>query len=687
MQLLEQHFDAAFAAPDGIKKLRELILTLAMQGKLVEQDPSDQPASELLEEIEQEKRRLVAAGKIKAPKPLPVIEADEVPYEVPTGWEWIRLGEFLEMFNGFAFKPTDWIEKGLPIIRIQNLNSDRAPFNYCDPQSAKPQNLVFDGDLLISWSGTPGTSFGAFIWNRGEGVLNQHIFKCKQIGRSYITEFLQRSINNRLDYLISQAQGAVGLQHVTKGTLERMLLPLPPRAEQRRIVARIDELMARCDELEALRAEREQKRLDAHAAALNALLGAQEPAAFADAWQFITQHFSDLHSVPKNVAELRKAVLQLAVMGKLVEQDPNDPPASELLKEIQEDKNRLIVAGKIRASKSLPPVTPEEMPYQVPGGWEWVRLGDLALASDSGWSPQCLPQAREGNAWGVLKVSAVSWGEFRPAENKALPDGLEIRPDAEVRTGDFLISRANTEELVARSVIVNEAPIHLMMSDKIVRFLLSDFINKKFVNVCNGASYARLYYASNASGTSSSMKNVSREVMSNLPVPLPPLPEQRRIVAKIDQLMALCNQLETALASQTGSQSALLASVMAAVTPASAAPTRRAAPARASAGETVRRGPGRPRKEVAEASSEHEGATVVRRKPGRPRKEPAEAVAVEGTPVMARRGPGRPRKNSEEPTRSIPEAASETDAIRRLEVMKVERAQGTRQVGLFDPEV
>ena len=136
--------------------------------------------------------------------------------------------------------------------------------------------------------------------------------------------------------------------------------------------------MARCDELEALRAAQQQQRLNVHTAALSRLLGATEPQAFAQAWQFVAQHFGDLYSVPQNVAELRKAVLQLAVMGKLVPQDPNDPPASELLEEIEEEKRRLVAAGKIKAPKPLPPVKPEDRPYEVPDGWEWVRLGNIS---------------------------------------------------------------------------------------------------------------------------------------------------------------------------------------------------------------------------------------------------------------------------------------------------------------------
>lgn len=176
-----------------------------------------------------------------------------------------------------------------------------------------------------------------------------------------------------------------------------------------------------------------------------------------------------------------------------------------------------------------------------------------------------MPEARSQSQWGVLKVSAVSWGKFNPDENKALPPDKAPRPECEVKAGDFLLSRANTDDLVARSVIVEETPEMLMMSDKIVRFQLSPHISKHYVNVVNGVDFSRTYYISNASGTSSSMKNVSRKVMSELPVPLPPINEQHRIVARIDQLMTLCDSLDQQINAASGKQNELLNSVMAGV--------------------------------------------------------------------------------------------------------------------------
>ena len=149
--LLEKHFDTAFAAPDGIARLRELILTLAMQGKLVEQDANDMPASELLKEIEAEKQRLVKEGKIKKPKPLPPIKPEEVPYELPQGWEWVRLGDIGDTNIGLTYSPSDVSETGIPVLRSNNIQNgilDLADLKRVN-KDVKESVLVQDGDLLI----------------------------------------------------------------------------------------------------------------------------------------------------------------------------------------------------------------------------------------------------------------------------------------------------------------------------------------------------------------------------------------------------------------------------------------------------------------------------------------------------------------------------------------------------------
>lgn len=579
--LLEKHFDTAFAAPDGIARLRELILTLAMQGKLVEQDPNDPPASELLKEIEKEKASHEGT-KTRRKEKLPPIKPEEVPYELPQGWEWVKIRDICHDWGQkipvalFTYIDVGAIDNKLGAIssNTQLLDASEAP--------SRARKIVKPGTVIYSTVRPYLLNIAIVEKEYDPEPIASTAFAILHPFASVSARFIYHYLRSPafIRYVESTQKG-VAYPAINDGDFFSGLFPLPPLPEQHRIVARIDQLMARCDALEKLRKEREEKRLAVHAAAIKQLL---DPSlcAFApsreensstlrafvpscEPFAFLDQHFGELYTVKENVAELRKAILQLAVMGRLVEQDPNDPPASELLKEIEAEKQRLVKAGKIKKPKPLPPIKPAEVPYELPLGWEWVRLGDLSLSSDSGWSPQCLPEQRLQGQWGVLKVSAVSWGKFNPDENKALPSDKVPRPECEVKAGDFLLSRANTDDLVARSVIVDETPAMLMMSDKIVRFRLSPYISKHYVNVVNGVDFSRTYYISNASGTSSSMKNVSRKVMSELPVPLPPINEQHRIVARIDQLMALCDTLDQQIDTTNGKQSELLNAVMAQV--------------------------------------------------------------------------------------------------------------------------
>jgi len=257
-ELLLAHFIRISDAPDAVARLRKFILDLAVRGKLVEQDSADEAASKMFARIIAEHRRMKGSS---APKECSgIVTPDEIPFAIPKNWYWVRLGERLELYNGRAFKPSDWIPAGLPIVRIQNLNNETAPFNYCAESDVQPRHIINSGSFLISWSGTPGTSFGAFIWQRGIAALNQHIFSCFQRGETFFDRFLKIAINGRLDEMISKAHGGVGLQHITKGKLEFLPLPLPPLAEQHRIITKVDELMALCDGLEAAKREQETRR-------------------------------------------------------------------------------------------------------------------------------------------------------------------------------------------------------------------------------------------------------------------------------------------------------------------------------------------------------------------------------------------------------------------------------------------
>ncbi len=546
MEQLEKYFDTAFDAPDGVKKVKELILSLAFQGKFNKRTKKHQIASDLLENIEIEKRNLIKTGKIKVKKDLNRDNTKNVSDELPNGWSWVSLREISYDLgqktpsSNFTYIDVGSVDNinGRISEAVQILDSKEAP--------SRARKIVREGTIIYS-------TVRPYLLNI---AIVEKVYKPEPIASTAFAILHPFSgINNRYVYFylrspkflkhVENLMKGVAYPAINDGDFFKALIPLPPTIEQNEIVAKIDQLMSRCDELEKLRAKRHQKRVDIHTAAIRKLLDAPDQETFDEAWHFIIRNFKELYSVKENVAELKKAILQLAVMGKLVPQDPKEGTARELLEEIEREKRKMVKGGKMKESKPSSQIIQQDSPYEIPKSWILATLDSISLKSDSGWSPQCLATQRKGNDWGVLKVSAVSWGLYNPDENKALPKSETPRPDCEVKKGDFLISRANTDELVARSVILHDTPDKLMMSDKIVRFKLSTLVNKDYINICNNSSISREYYIMNASGTSSSMKNVSRNVMRNLVIPLSPKEEQDRIVSKTNQLLSLCSSLES----------------------------------------------------------------------------------------------------------------------------------------------
>jgi len=543
--LLTDNLPLLAGAPNGIKKLRELILELAVRGKLVPQDPSDEPASELLKRIAEEKARLVVAGK--KGKQQAEINDKEQPFSVPQSWSWVRLGSCLEMINGRAFKPTEWIAAGLPIVRIQNLNKPDAPFNYCDPDTVDDRHVIDTGTILISWSGTPGTSFGAFIWERGKAALNQHIFSCFQVGDAFFDKFLKLAINTRLEELIAKAHGGVGLQHVTKGKLEALTLVLPPLAEQHRIVAKVDELMALCDRLEAQQADAES----AHAQLVQAMLGSLTQAAdaedFAASWQRLAEHFHTLFTTESSIDALKQTLLQLAVMGKLVPQDPSDEPASELLKQIAEEKAQLVAQGKIKKQTLLADSLEKNKPFEVPEAWEWCRVSDL-ISIKHGYAFSSAYFCESASSY-VLTTpgSFFEAGGFRDRGDRTKYYCGPVDQEFALHAGDLIV--AMTEQaagLLGSTAFVPKDEKIYLHNQRLGKLIFdSETVFSGYIfHYFNGA-YFRSCIADSSTGMK--VKHTSPGKIGAVFFPLPPLAEQHRIVAKVDQLMALCDQLKTRL--------------------------------------------------------------------------------------------------------------------------------------------
>jgi type I restriction enzyme S subunit len=501
---LMAHFDQISDAPDAVGWLRRFVLDLAVRGKLVEQDPGE------------------AAGASKAP-------TAEEPFPLPSNWSCVPLGGVLHMINGRAFKPAEWLTTGLPIVRIQNLNNKSAPFNHCDPKDVDEKNIINTGTFLISWSGTPGTSFGAFIWQRGKAALNQHIFKCLPTGTEYLDRFLQLAINGRLDEMIAKAHGGVGLQHITKGKLEALALPLPPLAEQHRIVAKVDELMKLCDRLEASQAERERRRDRLVVASLNRLSQPTDPDEFKKDGGFTLSTLNRLSTKPEHIKQIRKAILNLAVRGKLVPQDENDRTVEELLRRI---RNTLASSATTKQKSRSGDLDAEEhQGRQLPTGWVMAPFGQIA-------------RIRTGTLDANAAVAVGEYPFFTCSRTPLRIDKFSFDTAAVLLAGngDFNLKCYEGKFDAYQRTYVLE-PIHWDV--RYCFIVMQAEIEEITVNQRGSAiPYLKL------------------GDIASLAVFLPPLAEQKRIVAKVDELMVICDQLENQLESQQKGRRQLLEALL-----------------------------------------------------------------------------------------------------------------------------
>ena len=363
-------------SPHGMKKLRELILELAVRGKLVPQDPNDEPASLLLEKIAKEKARLIKEGKIKKQKPFPKIGEDERPFGLPVGWEWTRLGNVIEFVNGFAFKSSDFSNTGVGIVKIGDIQSGKivtASMSRVDKAVVADLDdslMVNKGEMLIAMSGATTGKLGfnttseVFYINQRVGKISPYCFQIR---------FLYYPLTTKIAENLAKSMGSA-IPNLSTAQIKDIVFALPPLAEQHRIVAKVDELMALCDQLEQQQTDNNATHQTLVETLLATLTNAADQREFAEAWERIANHFDTLFTTEQSLDHLKQTILQLAVMGKLVPQDPNDEPASILLEKIAREKARLIKDGKIKKQKPLTVIAEDEMPFKLPKGWHFIRL-------------------------------------------------------------------------------------------------------------------------------------------------------------------------------------------------------------------------------------------------------------------------------------------------------------------------
>jgi type I restriction enzyme, S subunit len=546
---LVRHFDLIAQAPGGVARLRELILTLAVQGKLVPQDPSDEPASELLKKIRAEKDRLIAEGKIKRDKPLSEITDGEKPFELPNGWQWIRLGSLLPFRIGKtppSKDPQYWDTEGYDWVSI----SDIEHFGEVQTTQRKITRL---GASLFGYEPLPvGTLIMSFKLTIGKiAVLRTPAYHNEAIVSFHPitgleTEFLKYTLP-----AVSKtgaSKDALMGQTLNTESLSNLVMAVPPTAEQSRIVTRVEELMQVCDALEASGQLEAQQHAQLADTLLGTLTQSETPEALADNWQRIATHFDVLLDRPEAVDALEQTILQLAVRGLLVPQDPTDEPASVLLKKIRTEKDHLIDQGKIKRDKPLPLITDEEKPFELPQGWALARFGDLAQIS-SGVTlgrktpiskPLLLPYLRVANVqrW-TLKLESMK---------EVIIDEKEL-DRFQICSGDLLITEGGDWDKVGRTAIwQDQLPTCLHQNHVFkARGVTAEWC-PEWAELYLNSDIARSYFAASAKQTTN-LASINMTELKNCVFPLPPSFEQSRIITRVNELRSLCSSLRNHLAS------------------------------------------------------------------------------------------------------------------------------------------
>lgn len=524
--LLTDNLPLLAGAPNGIKKLRELILELAVRGKLVPQDPNDEPASELLNLLMKEAGSATGRGKGKK-QALPGISESEQPFILPESWTWGRLGDVTEVLDSLRKPVTKQDRKAgpYPYYGASGVVDYVSAYIFDEP-------LVLVGEDGAKWGAGEKTAFSI----SGKTWVNNHAHVLRPKRSVILDDYLVISL---VAQDLSQFITGMTVPKLNQARLTSIGISLPPLAEQHRIVAKVDELMALCDRLEARQADAESAHAQLVQALLDSLTQAPDAADFAQSWQRLAEHFHTLFTTESSIDALKQTLLQLAVMGKLVPQDPSDEPASDLLKRIAEEKARLVKEGILRKQKSLPEVDEAEKPYALPLTWKWTRFDSV---SNNRLGKMLDKAKNKGELRPYLRNTNVQWFKFELDDLKCMRFEEYELDEYRVNPGDLVICeggepgrcavwQGEVEDMFIQKALHRARP-WLGISPFFLQFCLKADAHSRFLDQ---------FF------TGATIKHFSGEKLAKYPVPLPPLAEQHRIVAKVDQLMALCDQLKARL--------------------------------------------------------------------------------------------------------------------------------------------
>lgn len=484
------------------QELKNSILQLAIQGKLVEQRPEEGTAEELFAQIQQEKQRLIKEGKIKKEKPLPEITEDEKPFEIPESWMWCRLDDVVIKTIKRGKSPT-YTAKSNILVFAQKCNTkagyiDLSLAQFLDEAKTSKypeEEFMMDNDIVLNSTGN-GTLGRVGIYHNSDNpnghpvVPDSHVTIIRANPHISV-EFAFYSLKYYQPYMEKLGSGSTNQTELSAGVVKSLLFPLAPLAEQKRIVAKIEELLPYIDRYEQAWTKLEQ----------------------------FNRRFPE---------DMKKSLLQYAIQGKLVEQRPEEGTAEELFAQIQAEKQRLIKAGKIKKEKPLPEITEDEKPFEIPESWKWVRLGNvISLVSGTDFKPEQYNDQGRGTVY-ITGASNLS-------DDGVIVSRWTESPRNFAYHGDILLVCKGSGYGKTVLCDVNEAHI----ARQIMAIKQMNTINMRYIRYFLQSNIT--YLKTQGQGV---IPGIDRASILNMFLPLPPLAEQKRIVEKLEQLLPLCDHLK-----------------------------------------------------------------------------------------------------------------------------------------------
>ena len=484
------------------QQLRNSILQQAIEGKLVEQKADEGTAEELYAQIQDEKKKLIADRKIKKEKPLPEISEDEIPFDIPESWKWVRINNICHSIGDIDHKMPSSVEKGIPYISPSDFTENGIDYVKAKQISEESYELLSKknkpslNDIIFPRYGTIGK---IRVIDIAEKVLVSYsccTIKALNNFVSYrfilyvlLSPLIQHDEINR--YINKTTQPNVGLQ-----SIKNFLFPLPPLAEQKRIVAKIEELLPFVDKYEK---------------AYNAL-------------EEYNARFPE---------DMRKSILQQAIEGKLVEQRAEEGTAEELYVQIQEEKKKLIAEGKIKKEKPLPEISEDEIPFDIPESWKWVRVGNIGS-----WSAGATPSRSHPEYYGG-EIPWLKTGDLTDATVENIPEyitklalektSVRLNPVGSILMAMYGATIGKLGILAVPATTNQACCACICYTGMFNKYLFYYLLGRRKAYIEQGAGGAQ--------------PNISKEKIVNSLIPLPPLAEQTRIVAKIEELLPYCDKL------------------------------------------------------------------------------------------------------------------------------------------------